>query len=57
MIEDEDLKIPLTEEQEHIVDLIVNEGKNVFFTGSAGTGKSLVLKHLGTPDEGIMFNH
>ncbi|KYQ93685.1 DNA helicase [Tieghemostelium lacteum] len=37
---------PLTSEQEKIVNLIVEGGKNVFFTGSAGTGKSFVLKHL-----------
>jgi DNA replication protein DnaC len=27
--------------------MIVEQGKNVFFTGSAGTGKSFVLRHLG----------
>ncbi|KAM9952552.1 hypothetical protein ACTFIR_007606 [Dictyostelium discoideum] len=36
----------LTSEQQKIVNLIVDGGKNVFFTGSAGTGKSFVLKHL-----------
>lgn len=33
----------LSAEQEHVVDLITY-GKNVFYTGSAGTGKSTVLK-------------
>lgn len=38
----------LTAEQENVIKLIVDEGKSLFFTGSAGTGKSFVLKHLGT---------
>lgn len=38
----------LTPEQDNVIKLIVEEGKNLFFTGSAGTGKSFVLKHLGT---------
>ena len=33
----------LTPEQQHLVDIIMS-GKNVFYTGSAGTGKSTVLK-------------
>ncbi|EGC37360.1 hypothetical protein DICPUDRAFT_97281 [Dictyostelium purpureum] len=44
LLEIEDFK--LTDEQEKIVDLIVNGGKNVFFTGSAGTGKSFILQRL-----------
>lgn len=34
---------PLTAEQQALVDVILS-GKNVFYTGSAGTGKSTVLK-------------
>lgn len=37
---------PLSPEQQVIFDLIVNKKKSVFFTGSAGTGKSLLLKHV-----------
>ena len=37
-------EIRLSEEQEEVVDLIVNHGKNVFYTGSAGCGKSTILK-------------
>jgi DNA replication protein DnaC len=37
----------LTPEQTSVIKMIVEDGKNVFFTGSAGTGKSFVLKHLG----------
>jgi ATP-dependent DNA helicase PIF1 len=29
-------RIFLSEEQKHILNLVVNEGKSVFFTGSAG---------------------
>ena len=36
---------PLTSEQQHVVDLVIN-GHSVFFTGSAGTGKSFLLKRL-----------
>ncbi|GMF52285.1 unnamed protein product [Phytophthora fragariaefolia] len=35
----------LTAEQERVLQ-IVAQGKNVFFTGSAGTGKSFLLQHL-----------
>ena len=35
----------LSDEQRRIVSLVRN-GRNVFMTGSAGTGKSLVLKHV-----------
>eukprot|EP01133_Synstelium_polycarpum_P010323 gene10323-12035_t len=45
---DMDLEETLTPEQERLVHLVVNNQKNVFFTGSAGTGKSFVLKHLVT---------
>ncbi|GAM21820.1 hypothetical protein SAMD00019534_049950 [Acytostelium subglobosum LB1] len=43
---DYDLLETLTPEQERVVNLIVDGKKNVFFTGSAGTGKSFVLKHI-----------
>lgn len=36
----------LSEEQKAIVNYVVNKGESVFFTGSAGTGKSVVLRHL-----------
>jgi ATP-dependent DNA helicase PIF1 len=34
----------LSAEQQRVVDLIVDGGKNVFYTGSAGCGKSTILK-------------
>lgn len=37
---------PLSEEQMHVFDIVVRQKKSVFFTGSAGTGKSLLLKHI-----------
>lgn len=38
--------IRLSEEQKSIVDAVVTRGENLFFTGSAGTGKSVVLRQL-----------
>lgn len=35
----------LSAEQSRVFDLVL-QGKSVFFTGSAGTGKSLLLKHI-----------
>ena len=35
----------LTSEQQHVMDLVI-KGHSVFFTGSAGTGKSFLLKRL-----------
>ena len=35
----------LSPEQQEVLDLVL-QGHNVFFTGSAGTGKSLVLQHI-----------
>ncbi|XP_078417948.1 ATP-dependent DNA helicase PIF1 [Cetorhinus maximus] len=35
----------LTKEQSHILGMIL-KGKNIFFTGSAGTGKSFLLKRI-----------
>lgn len=49
----------LSHEQNKVLQMVVEEGKNIFFTGSAGTGKSLLLraiisrlrrKHNGRPD-------
>jgi predicted AAA+ superfamily ATPase len=44
-VEDEVVEVvpPLSDEQQRVVDLIM-EGKNVFYTGSAGCGKSTILK-------------
>ena len=36
----------LSEEQRGIVKAVVDDGKSVFFTGSAGTGKSVLMRHL-----------
>lgn len=36
--------LSLSKEQQRVLDLILTERKNVFFTGSAGTGKSYLLK-------------
>ncbi|KAI5995494.1 hypothetical protein EDD15DRAFT_2164979 [Pisolithus albus] len=38
-------KIVLSEEQTHILQL-VEEGKSLFYTGSAGTGKSVLLREI-----------
>lgn len=36
--------LDLSAEQQNVLDAILNKRKNVFFTGSAGTGKSFLLK-------------
>ncbi|WVQ95472.1 hypothetical protein IAU59_002569 [Kwoniella sp. CBS 9459] len=39
-------KVTLSAEQQKVLSLVVGEGKNIFFTGSAGTGKSVLLREL-----------
>ena len=39
-------KIFLSEEQKGILTAVVDEGKSIFFTGSAGTGKSVLMKSI-----------
>ncbi|KAI6037874.1 hypothetical protein EDC04DRAFT_2570648 [Pisolithus marmoratus] len=36
----------LSHEQNKVLQMVVEERKNVFFTGSAGTGKSLLLRAI-----------
>jgi ATP-dependent DNA helicase PIF1 len=38
--------ITLSEEQQRVLDLVVNQQKSVFFTGSAGTGKSVLMRAI-----------
>lgn len=39
-------KLFMSQEQKAIIRMVVDEGKSVFFTGSAGTGKSVLLREL-----------
>uniref|UniRef100_A0A0K3C6U0 ATP-dependent DNA helicase PIF1 n=1 Tax=Rhodotorula toruloides TaxID=5286 RepID=A0A0K3C6U0_RHOTO len=39
-------KVVLSPEQQTVHKLVVEDGKNVFFTGSAGTGKSVLLREI-----------
>lgn len=39
-------KVFLSKEQRVVNDRAVNQGRNIFFTGSAGTGKSVVLREI-----------
>ncbi|GJE93501.1 ATP-dependent DNA helicase PIF1 [Phanerochaete sordida] len=39
-------RVALNAEQNKVLRMVVDEGKNVFFTGSAGTGKSLLLRAI-----------
>jgi len=39
-------RVFLSEEQQHVLDLVVRQEKSVFFTGSAGTGKSVLLREI-----------
>ena len=36
----------LSKEQQHVFNLVVHQGRNVFVTGGAGVGKSFVITHL-----------
>ena len=36
----------LSDEQKHILDVVVDKGKSVFFTGAAGTGKSVLMRAI-----------
>jgi ATP-dependent DNA helicase PIF1 len=38
--------ITLSEEQQRVLDLVVKQQKSVFFTGSAGTGKSVLMRAI-----------
>ena len=39
-------RVFLSEEQRRVLNLVVNEKKSVFFTGSAGTGKSVLMREI-----------
>jgi ATP-dependent DNA helicase PIF1 len=39
-------RIFLSEEQQHVLNLVIEHKKSVFFTGSAGTGKSVLLREI-----------
>ncbi|PYI17651.1 hypothetical protein BO99DRAFT_191420 [Aspergillus violaceofuscus CBS 115571] len=36
----------LSDEQRHVLDAVVQQGKSIFFTGSAGTGKSVLMREI-----------
>ncbi|KAJ6444754.1 mitochondrial DNA helicase (Pif1) [Purpureocillium lavendulum] len=38
--------ISLSSEQRHVLDLVVNKGTSVFFTGPAGAGKSVLMRAI-----------
>ena len=39
-------RVFLSDEQKHVLELVVEKKKSVFFTGSAGTGKSVLLREI-----------
>lgn len=39
-------RVFLSEEQQHVLDLVIAKKKSVFFTGSAGTGKSVLMREI-----------
>lgn len=39
-------RVFLSDEQQHVLDLVTESKKSVFFTGSAGTGKSVLLREI-----------
>lgn len=38
--------IALSGEQRYVIDLVVEKGQSVFFTGPAGTGKSVLMRAI-----------
>ncbi|KAF7616188.1 hypothetical protein AFLA_009686 [Aspergillus flavus NRRL3357] len=36
----------LSDEQKHVLNAVVEQGKSIFFTGSAGTGKSVLMREI-----------
>lgn len=40
------MKIFLSEEQMAVLEAVVDKGKSIFFTGSAGTGKSVLMREI-----------
>lgn len=48
--EEKDVTVPsmfmLSQQQRYVHDLVCQQGKSVFFTGSAGTGKSVLLREI-----------
>lgn len=45
-VDNQSSSVKLSSEQLEIMEAVVNRSENVFFTGSAGTGKSVVLREL-----------
>ncbi|CCE62806.1 hypothetical protein TPHA_0D01660 [Tetrapisispora phaffii CBS 4417] len=39
-------ELKLTKEQQHVIDLIIRKKFSVFYSGSAGTGKSIILRTI-----------
>ena len=39
-------KVFLSDEQQHVLELVIEKKRSVFFTGSAGTGKSVLMREI-----------
>jgi ATP-dependent DNA helicase PIF1 len=39
-------RVFLSDEQQHVLDLVIDQKKSAFFTGSAGTGKSVLMREI-----------
>ncbi|SMR46422.1 unnamed protein product [Zymoseptoria tritici ST99CH_1A5] len=39
-------RVFLSDEQQHVLDLVIEQKKSAFFTGSAGTGKSVLMREI-----------
>ncbi|GMM32817.1 DNA helicase [Saccharomycopsis crataegensis] len=48
-------QIVLSSEQKQVLKMVIDEGRSIFFTGSAGTGKSVLLREIIKRLQGVYY--